>query len=314
MRAIFDSHPQLVVYPEETVFFRRFWPESTGLDLENQLKLAEQKIIHIFDWSQESPPPSQTGFPDRDYTSISFEEIRQVMQELVQKDHRHPGDILSAAVLAFGQVCEQINPETRCWVEKSPYNEYFTEQIFTWWPDARCIHVLRDPRDNYISYQRKHPDWSAEFLAANWTRSTRAGLENRDRYGAQRYRLLRYEDLTQTPETVIPGLADFLDIDWDISLTAPTRAGDFWAGNSMFADQFQGISVTPVARWKENLQPRDAAVIELMTASLLDIFQYSQDLVIKRHPAQALAARWRVTTWPIRKRLRRQWSKRLAAE
>ena len=31
----------------------------------------------------------------------------------------------------------------------------------------------------------------------------------------------------------------------------------------MFSDQFQGISAAPVARWKEELSPQDAAVIEV---------------------------------------------------
>lgn len=301
LRAIFDSHPQLIVYPEETVFFRRFLPRAAGLDLPAQLALAEQTLIHIFQWNRERPVASQSGFPDRDYSAISFDQVNQAMRQLVSQRCRHPGDILSAAVLAYGQVSGLVTAATLGWVEKSPYNEYSAGQIFDWWPEARCIHILRDPRDNYVSYRRKHPDWQPEFFALNWRRSTQAGLLNQQRFGIQRYHILRYEDLTQAPETALHHLTDFLRIDWDPSLAAPTRAGEQWAGNSMFADQFRGISAAPVARWRSQLSPQDAAVIEQMAQPMMAAFDY----VRTTGGTAAFVARGRLLAWPVRRRLSR---------
>jgi hypothetical protein len=192
-------------------------------------------------------------------------------------------------------------PATRAWVEKSPYNEYYVAQIFAWWPEARCIHILRDPRDNYVSYRRKHPDWQPEFFAVNWRRSTRVGLEARQRFGTARYHFLRYEDLTQDPEATLRQLTDFLHIDWDPSLAEPTRAGAQWGGNSMFSEQFQGISAAPVARWRSELSPQDAAVIEYMARLPMEQFDYAPDF----SGATALAARGRALVWPLRRRLSR---------
>jgi len=303
VRAVFDSHPQLIVYPEETVFFRRYLPQAAGLDLEAQLALAERLLIHIFRWNSANPAPDQEGYPDRDYSTIPFEEVRQRMRKIAAQTYRHPGDILSAAVLAFGQ--PTADQDVRWWVEKSPYNEYYAEQIFDWWPQARCIHILRDPRDNFASYSRKHSDWSAEFFAANWNRSTQAGVDNLARYGEQRYRLLRYEDLVSDPENHLRTLAQFLDIDWDASLTAPTRAGEQWSGNSMFANQFEQISAAPIDRWKEKLSPTDAVVIELMTRPLLLAYGYPPTAP-GNAPYGRIAARLRAFTWPIRRRFRKK--------
>ena len=301
LRAVFDSHPQLIVYPEETVFFRRFLPRAAGLDLKGQLALADEALIHIFQWRREHPVPSQAGFPDRDYSEIPYEQVRQAMRDLVEERCLHPGDVLSAAVLAYGQVSGLATPATRRWVEKSPYNEYYAAQIFAWWPEARCVHILRDPRDNYVSYRRKHPDWQPEFFALNWRRSTRAGMEYRQRFGAERYLILRYEDLVQSAEATLRQLTDFLHIDWDTSLAAPTRAGAQWAGNSMFSDRFRGISAAPVARWRAELSSQEAAVIEYMARSPMEQFQYARDI----HGAAALVARGRSLVWPLRRRLPR---------
>jgi hypothetical protein len=301
LRAILDSHPQLIVYPEETIFFRRFLPRAVGLDLEGQLALAEETLIHIFQWRRDQPVASQAGFPDRDYSAISFEQVRRILRRFSEGRHRHPGDVLSAAILAYGEVSGLATPASRGWVEKSPYNEYYAGQIFAWWPEARCIHILRDPRDNYVSYRRKHPDWQPEFFAANWRRSTRAGVENRQRFGPARYLILRYEDLTQSPEAALRQLTDFLEIDWDASLAAPTRAGAQWAGNSMFSEQFQGISAAPVARWRDRLSPEDAAVIEQIAGAQMDEFGYPR----LANGLAALKARYRALVWPLRRRLAR---------
>jgi hypothetical protein len=80
-----DSHPQLIVYPEETIFFRRCLPLVEGRALVDQLALADQHLIHIFTWNRENPPASQNAYPDRDYAHMSFEAVRQEMRRLAEK-------------------------------------------------------------------------------------------------------------------------------------------------------------------------------------------------------------------------------------
>jgi hypothetical protein len=70
----------------------------------------------------------------------------------------------------------------------------------------------------------------------------------------------------------------------------------------MFTQAFQGISAAPVARWKDNLSPEEATVIEIMARPLMDELHYTPSAT--GSPSQpGLAARWRAATWPIRKRL-----------
>ncbi len=305
LRAILDAHPQLIVYPEETIFFRRFFPRARSLDLSAQLKLAETELIHIFQWNRQQPVASQKGYPDRDYSSTPYDQVRDELYRLAGEEHRHPGDILSAAVLAYGLVNHQLSPQSTWWVEKSPYNEYFADQIFDWWPQARCIHIVRDPRDNFVSYQRKHPGWEAEFFSKNWLRSTQAGVQNQRRFSPEKYMLLRYEDLTSSPQERINDLVSFLKIEWDDSLAEPTRAGEQWQGNSMFSNQFESISSAPVARWKEKLDQSDAAVISLMTRPIIETLGYCTTAEIYMLSEKNHTARWRAASWPVRRYFRK---------
>jgi len=266
LRNLLDSHPQLVVFPEEATFFRNFMPKSEGLDQERLLELARQELINVFEWNQENPPAHQAGHLTQDYSDIDFEQVSARLAARMQADGlRHPGDMLSAAVLAYGDVIGATSDRSRWWVEKTPYNEQFTEQILAWWPEALFIHIVRDPLDNYASYQRKQSGWTAGFFSANWNRSTRAGLENLERYGPEKYLLLPYEDLVSQPEENLNRICAFLGIEDDPTLRQPTKRGKLWRGNSMFEDKFNAISAAAVGRWETVLEPDQAALIQLVT-------------------------------------------------
>ncbi len=274
LRSVLDSHPELITYPEETIFFRRYLPKISNSDLQEKLELSDQYLTHIFEWNQQNPPAHQAGFPDRDYSNYPVAEIRQAVRELVAERYNHDGDILSAVILAFGKVSGQLTSHSQHWVEKTPYNELFADQIFKWWPGAKIVHTVRDPRDNFTSYHRKHSDWSPEAFAMNWALSTQAGIRNLEHYGPEHYLLLRFEDLTSKPEEKLSELCQFLGINDDPSLRQPVRGGKPWGGNSMFADQFTTISAAPVGRWSESLKPDEVATIELVAGPVMSRFEY----------------------------------------
>lgn len=279
LTSLLDGHPELVVYPEETLFFRRFLPAIEQKKMEEKLILSDQLLIHIFQWNQENQPEHQADYPDRDYSLIDFTQVRKLLREMVLQAEDCDKKFLEGAVFAFGKVSGLLTADTRYWVEKSPYNEFFTEQIFNWWPNAKCVHVIRDPRDNFASYKKKHPDWTAETFARNWIRSTKAGMDNQQRFGADRYHILRFEDLLLNPETETRKLAKFLDLRWHETFLQPTRAGTNWFGNSMFAQTFRSISQDPIGRWKTNTSKADLVILQTITGKTMAKIGYEQEKI-----------------------------------
>ncbi|GAB4474645.1 MAG: hypothetical protein Kow0088_10870 [Anaerolineales bacterium] len=258
---LLDSHPELVVYPAETVFFRALMPRLSNLNYQEKLSLSKRFLLHYFD-SRSTPDVSgsSSNGGEIDYNKY----LRMVVEmERILPDGvvRHDGDYLSAAIISFGTVYNQMNPETRYWVEKTPFNEYFSEQIFRWWQNARCIHVIRDPRDNYATYRRKHPNLTLERFSLMWNSSFWAGMMNQKKYGADRYLMIKYEDLVVNPDQTLRIIVEFLDIQDSPTLREPTKIGLRWTGNSMFKDRFEGISTAPIGRWRKELSPREEEII-----------------------------------------------------
>ena len=276
LRGVLDSHPQVITYLEETSFFRRYLPRVKGKSLEEKLALSDQFITHIFEWNATNPPEHQKDYPGRDYSDIPVDQVRAEMRKLVAERFNHDGDMLSAAMLAFGRVTGKWTDASQRWVEKTPFNEHFAEQIYTWWPEALCIHTVRDPRDNYASYRRKHENWTARQFAASWRRSTREGLKHQKRYGKDRYMLVRYEDFTTAPEEMVQRLCDFMGISTDESMLKPTRGGEVWQGNSMFSEKFDSISSAPVGRWKNSLSLEELVTLETIDHPQMEALQYAR--------------------------------------
>jgi hypothetical protein len=277
--ALLDSHPQLIVYPNETFFFRGFVPEMRKRDLDEKITLAQRYLLHYFEqgWSVAEKQDSILQSQDQyfiDYVKTCL----ALFEEVDTNGMRHDGDLLSAAILAYGQVHGKITAETNYWTEKTPYNEHFAQMIFDWWPDARCIHIVRDPRDNFLTYQRKHHGLSAEDFSVGWNSSLNAGIQNQKKYGKDHYHLLRYEDLTIEPESTLQELISFLGIQDDNVLRIPTSDGNPWAGNSQFGDKFQGISSRPVGRWKRELDGKKVNIIESLCADLMSQEGYEFEL------------------------------------
>lgn len=298
VRALLDSHPQLVVYPDETFFLQGFLPEIAKRGFEEKLSLAQRYLLHFFktsDDSQTSKTSSQKALhPEQQY--LNYAQTCEAMRQLLSTSgFRHDGDLLSAAILAYGQTNNSLTQDARYWVEKTPYNEFFVDKVFTWWPEARCIQIVRDPRDNYVTYLRKHPALSAEEFALSWNASLKIGFRNQKRYDAQHYLILRYEDLVQQPEVQLPIIMDFLGIHDEKSSHVPTRRGVAWQGNSMYDDKFTAISSKPVGRWKQDLSSQNVRVIEMLSGTWMRKMGYPPQGKL------AIDQYFRLMVWGLRK-------------
>lgn len=83
-------------------------------------------------------------------------------------------------------------------------------------PEARIVHLVRDGRD--VALAVGDVDFGAANLtqsAHRWAHRVKRAEAAGSRLGPTRYRLVRYEDLTDDPETVVNGLCRFLALDYE---------------------------------------------------------------------------------------------------
>lgn len=151
--------------------------------------------------------------------------------------------------------------------EKTPTHLAYTDTLLEWFPDARVIHMLRDPRAIYVSDRyrrrtkgRKPYTWLMKvpllletylllLTVVAWRRALRSHAGFRKRH-AGRYTLIRFEDLVQRPDEVLPRLYEFLGV----AMPADPTRSKVPAQHGMRSTS-EGLDPEAANRWRERIHP-----------------------------------------------------------
>lgn len=150
------------------------------------------------------------------------------------------------------------------WGDKSLHTEHYAESVFAEFPNARMLHVMRDPRDRYASVVHRYPDVRRHVgpVTGRWLASSAALSRNLSRY-PDRYRLVRYEDLARDPEAVLHEVCDFIGEPYTSEMLSMRGVPEHNQGNSSFETFEPGtISTKAIGRFTAVLDRRDIAFIE----------------------------------------------------
>jgi len=260
--ALLDNHPQLTVFPEELVFFANVYgqddPAEKFLTKSGFEKLRFRQIGLDSDM--------------RDYSDVNFEEIEKEIHAICRTSNNFK-DLLTSAIGIWHAVQNsQFDGKIR-WVEKTPHNEQFVSLYNKWFKaDAIYFHLIRDPRDNFATYRRKHPGFTLEKFVLRHALSHKIGEWAKQH--VPNYYFIRYENLVTNPEHELRKISTLLGIQYSESLLEPTRNGKLWRGNSMYKTSFVGISSQPVGRYKDQLHKEEIEYLEDILREFLDKLGY----------------------------------------
>lgn len=103
------------------------------------------------------------------------------------------------------------------WVEKTPGNIKHLDRIFQYWPDAKVIHIIRDPRDVFASLREAKKWDSLDKYVALWCdffqKAERFKAENRSKN--EQIMEVRYEDLVLDSVTTMKSVLKFIGEPWE---------------------------------------------------------------------------------------------------
>ena len=167
---------------------------------------------------------------------------------------------------------------------KFPMHYSFARQLMEWYPDCLLIHTTRNPKAVYASQAAKYVDsdqnWVSRVLMrikqfihiniqTSWTARAHKELAH-----LQNYRLVRYEDMVQEPETNVRQLCEFLEIEFQPEMLSPQQFGSSFGH---IKKGRQGIGRSSLERWRSSISPITAKAIDLCHRRAFKTLGYGTD-------------------------------------
>lgn len=161
-------------------------------------------------------------------------------------------------------------------VEKSVENSEFASYLHKLFPDAVFLHIIRNPYAALVASRKFRTSRKRYPYLGTITRA----MENSFYHAflnpqvIPNYHLIRYEDLVLDTPGTMQKVADVTGIPYSSAMLTPSTLGKLWKGNSMSGREFQGVSTAPIDSWKQEIQPLESSVINLLLPHVLQQFSY----------------------------------------
>lgn len=153
-------------------------------------------------------------------------------------------------------------PPGGVFVEKTPQHVLYLAELNELLPEARIIHLLRDPREVVASLLAASRSWGRGWAPRGvvrasllWRRCVQAAREARRSVPADRFLEVRYEDLVAAPGTVLRSVMEFLHLSW---------------GEEDIADAIRRNSVEGLRRGEATSIPRSGRFGALSGTTVVD--------------------------------------------
>ena len=274
--ALLDSHPELLVLPEETAYFPTVLTKYAPRGRRAQFNyLTKQSLSNVLFGG-----PCKWG--KRNYATFPREKFFEMFERATFDPANAQEELLVLMVKAYAATLGRSLDTIMRWVEKTPANRNHVNAILTRFPGAKILVTLRDPRailaaQIALEKTRQTGRFSTYYVIAHWR--VAAKLAKRVREAEVPGFVVQYEQLVSRPARTMQEVCAYLEIDFDPNtVLTPTKVGHFWSGNSAARVNFSEISTEPVTRWERELSEDEIGWVEWHCRDLMPQFGYEPRL------------------------------------
>jgi len=304
VRAVLSQHPNIYI-SGETHYFDDLRVKLGRLSREG-LNPGTRRSCEDYFLALSHRPYGHKGDPER--SEISRDELSDVASRL--------GGVGDNYFEAFCIIWSTRHGKQR-WGEKTPRHIYRVAEILERYPGAKVVCTMRDPRAVVSSYKNWKQQGGFDFerdpghrdaikeaerrskrsyhvitASLMWRSAATAAQDAVKRFGDERVRIVKYEDLVERSGETAKSLCEWLGEEFtEDMLNVPVHNSSFMT----YAEK-SGIVGGSLDRWKQGLTKAEVGVVEWYCADIMDAWDY---------PRTSPHAMWgsiiaAYATWPFR--------------
>lgn len=272
VRNLLDAHPRLAVLPSEGTYYTNLERKLRSVPTAYQVAFLGMEWLRRLANPINQPPYwllGRSSIENSPYVDFA----RYLMAWWDNVTHGSDTQWPHTAILLAYASC--FNGNAELWVDKTPTNEHFLERIREEMPNAKIILPVRNPIAVLASRKKMEPGLNLRKALRDLRRSFKVAIEQLAADDAG-FLLVRYEELSETPETVIRQLASFIEIEYSDMLNIPTVAGMPAGANSSFKQDAGPGQVLKQSEHKQSaeLSKKELALLSAAVGKLSDKLGY----------------------------------------
>ncbi len=261
LRALVNSHPEVRISPHESHFIP-FFIKKYGSTVNLSESLLQEVFLRDFYKTPYYRAMIKSGY------SFNEAEFRELLSKSTSWE-----PIFRFLLVEFPYGLDKNN---KIWGDKTPGYLKHVSLLMNTFPDARFVHILRDPRDISLSVSKT---WKKSMLrsAEQW----RMMLEKLDTDKLRNnYLLIKYSQLLQKTEVELRNICQFIGVDFYPDMIELQNA----VGNLGSTEGKRYIVKNNINKYKTNLSPRKLRRIEEIAYPMLRKFDFQIESAIKYKP------------------------------
>jgi protein-tyrosine sulfotransferase len=226
---LLDGHPELACMPVDAHILKHYFKgtEKRSDVFKKIYDLWFRKLIS---------PTGRYPFLTFGNDIIPYQNFASYLKFLIYNEGINHFNSFDLACLAYIKTCPYYRQNKNLKiVEKTPENDHNHHIISLHYPEAKYIHIVRNPVVTIASLKKNAINLGYDFNIIDSINSTFQSLNNAyNNINNKNYYIVRYEDLTDHLDEVIKNICKFLKIKDHKILRKPTLLGSEIMNNSMF--------------------------------------------------------------------------------
>lgn len=268
LQSMLNAHPR-VCFPPEINFIRRF--------------LATHALEKM--WTHDKDSVARMLVSDELMARLGIEEktIQSILASM--SDSFSSKELYVRLLDAYAT---EAGKENAAWIgDKDPRSVEYLPLIHRCFPEARILHIVRDPRDVLAS--KKKAEWSKDQSVLRHVFANRVQLkmgreEGGRLFGAQ-YLEFSYEQLLGDATGVLSRISDFLALDFDPAMLDFSKSSRQLVSEEEMQwkkETLGPLLATNRGKWKESLSAWEVALTERVCNEAFRVTNYEKSVDMRQ--------------------------------